>query len=118
MLIQLTLLNGTEAVTVIAVPAAAVAGFGETETVTPARPRWSCSFDGRLHAAGCGAGRACHPRTDAGRIDEHLLDHERPAELDEADHHQKEDRRDNRELGRRDAAAQQAAATQLLIRRL
>ena len=33
--IQLTLPNGTEAVTVIAVPAVADAGFGVTETVTP-----------------------------------------------------------------------------------
>ena len=34
-LIQLTLLNGTLVVTVIAVPAAAVAGFGVMATVTP-----------------------------------------------------------------------------------
>ena len=32
--IQLTLLNGTDAVTVIGVPAIAVAGSGETVTIT------------------------------------------------------------------------------------
>jgi hypothetical protein len=66
-------------------------------------------LDGR---GGC-PGSARHASADSRSIDEHLLHHERSAELDEADDHQKEHRRDDGEFrgGRSEPATARATRT-------